>query len=486
MKKQAKEIEIPIKFHNYKLLKDDSFTLEGSFIYFIQGPNAVGKTSFLKALESLQSANDDTPKKVTNGESEGMYEATIPAANGEMVTIRHEFKDSDSKGRFIAILEDGTKISSVTKIRELFNYTPIDIHEFFAMSNSAAGRKKQRDIILKLMSAQERDAFEKLDLQEEHHYSTRTEVNRDLSNAESSLKSITIEQEGRELLSKEKDANDLLDKYNRAIDLRVENEAIGNNISDINNDIIDYLDQVKILQNKIEARKDQLNTIEESYNKNVKELGDLNDVDVEVLQEKIQKGKSIINKISEYKASEKLEKELREKHDLKLKESEELTEKIDQIRTKKSAIIANSELPVENVSFEDGFLTINGYQFKENQVCESDGVLILANILAKINPGPIQVIGDASVLDSQKLARLNQIAEQNNKVMFVDEVIRDANDMVVVGYENMDKKTYDAKVKASKPSQKAETKSADTKKEEPSQVEKKDSKPSGEDSKPLF
>lgn len=486
MKKQAKEIEIPIKFHNYKLLKDDSFTLEGSFIYFIQGPNAVGKTSFLKALESLQSANDDTPKKVTNGESEGMYEATIPAANGEMVTIRHEFKDSDSKGRFIAILEDGTKISSVTKIRELFNYTPIDIHEFFAMSNSAAGRKKQRDIILKLMSAQERDAFEKLDLQEEHHYSTRTEVNRDLSNSASSLKSITIEQEGRELLSKEKDANDLLDKYNRAIDLRVENEAIGNNISDINNDIIDYLDQVKILQNKIEARKDQLNTIEESYNKNVKELGDLNDVDVEVLQEKIQKGKSIINKISEYKASEKLEKELREKHDLKLKESEELTEKIDQIRTKKSAIIANSELPVENVSFEDGFLTINGYQFKENQVCESDGVLILANILAKINPGPIQVIGDASVLDSQKLARLNQIAEQNNKVMFVDEVIRDANDMVVVGYENMDKKTYDAKVKASKPSQKAETKSADTNKEEPSQVEKKDSKPSGEDSKPLF
>jgi energy-coupling factor transporter ATP-binding protein EcfA2 len=486
MKKQAKEIEIPIKFHNYKLLKDDSFTLEGSFIYFIQGPNAVGKTSFLKALESLQSASDDTPKKVTDGESEGMYEATIPAANGEMVTIRHEFKDLDSKGRFIAILEDGTKISSVTKIRELFNYTPINIHEFFAMSNSSSGRKKQRDIILKLMSSQERDAFEKLDLQEEHHYSTRTEVNRDLSNAESSLKSITIEQEGRELLSKEKDANELLDKYDRAIDLRVENRSILNNSSDIKNDINDYEEQIKVLQNKIESRKDQLKTIEESYNKNVKELGDLNDVDVEILQEKIQKGKSIINKISEYKASEKLEKEIKEKYDLKLKESEQLTEKIDQIRTKKSAIIANSELPVENVSFEDGFLTIDGYQFKENQVCESDGVLILANILAKINPGPIQVIGDASVLDSQKLARLNQIAEQNNKVMFVDEVIRDANDMVVVGYEDMDKKTYDAKVKASKSSQKAEKKSADTKKEEPSQVEKNDSKPSGEDSKPLF
>lgn len=486
MKKQAKEIEIPIKFHNYKLLKDDSFTLEGSYIYFIQGPNAVGKTSFLKALESLQSASDDTPKKVTNGESEGMYEATIPAANGETVTIRHEFKDSDSKGRFIAILEDGTKISSVTKIRELFNYTPIDIHEFFAMSNSAQGRKKQRDIILKLMNAEERDAFEKLDLQEDHHYATRTDVNRELSNAESSLNSVVIDQESRKLLSKEKDANDLLDKYNEAVDLRLENSRLINESNDIKNDIKDYEEQIKALQNKIEARTNSLKSVEDSYVKNVEKLGDLNTVDVEILHEKIQKGKSIINKISEYKASEKLEKDLKAKFEQKKKESEELTTKIDEIRTKKSEIIANSELPVENVSFEDGFLTIDGYQFKENQVCESDGVLILANILAKINPGPIQVIGDASVLDSKKLAKLNQIAEQNNKVMFVDEVIRDANDMVVVGYEDMDKKTYDAKVKASKPSQKAETKPAATKTEEPGQVENKESKPSGEDSKPLF
>ena len=151
------------------LLEDKEFILKGSNIYFVQGPNKTGKTSFLKALQSLMIAQDDTSEKITRGsdETEGFYETTIPAADGTLLTIRHEFT-SDGKGKFFAIREDGTKISQVTEIRRLFNYTPINVNEFFAWSNSADGRKKQRDVILRLLPETDRLAFNELDLQEQH------------------------------------------------------------------------------------------------------------------------------------------------------------------------------------------------------------------------------------------------------------------------------------------------------------------------------
>jgi hypothetical protein len=77
-----------------------------------------------------------------------------------------------------------------------------------------------------------------------------------------------------------------------------------------------------------------------------------------------------------------------EKYDL-------LTEKIETLRKEKAEIVSMADLPVANISFEDDYLVIDDFKFDETQVCESDAVLLLANILAKINPGPIQVIGDA-------------------------------------------------------------------------------------------
>ena len=133
MSKELKSLEIPIVFHNYKLLKDKEFVLKGSHVYFIQGPNEVGKTSFLTALEGVMTAKDITEKKVTinkdnDGVESGYYEFTIPAADGTLVTIRNEF--TDEKNKFIAITADGEKISQVTEIRNLFNYTPINVAEF--------------------------------------------------------------------------------------------------------------------------------------------------------------------------------------------------------------------------------------------------------------------------------------------------------------------------------------------------------------------
>lgn len=437
----VKEIEIPINFYNYKLLKDKSFVLKGSHIYFVQGPNGVGKTTFLKALTSLQIADDDTVDKVSRGESEGSYEAVIPASDGTMVTIRHEFTDNN-KGKFIAIREDGTKISKVTEIRSLFNYTPINVDQFFLMSNTAEGRRKQRDIILKLLPEEKQLEYNNADLQESHYYEKRTEVNRQYENTLNVLKSFNVSDEDTALLARKEEAVNLIKKYEN---IKTEKIKLTGHVM--------YIEQLNQRKEKLIA---ELKEVEEAISKKQNELDSISktlpSITIEELDEKIEKGKAVINKITSIETNKlNVDKHLANKDVLK-SEVDTYTEKIDHCRLTKQAIVSESQLPVENISFDDGYLTIDGFQFKENQICESDAVLILANILAKINPGPIQVIGDASILDYEKLEKLNKIAEDNNKIMFVDEVVRDANQIVVVGYEDIiDKSLFNALDDVDKP-----------------------------------
>jgi len=424
----TKEVEIPVIFHNYKLLKDREFVLKGSNIYFIQGPNGVGKTSFLKALTGCLTAKDDTPEKVSRGEEDGYLEMTIPSATGEEITIQHEF--TNEKSKFIAIDSHGNKISNVTDIRKLFNYTPINVSEFFAMSKSVEGRRKQRDIILKLLPEKTREEFNQLDLQEQHYYNTRTQVNADYKTANANVMSVAVSDEDINLIEKESEAERLITKYRSVMEVLRQIRTIQDFTEGVPTEIKTLEIRLEEMKKNLQINTDQIAKLTES----IKDVATLSPAEIE---EKLLKGKSIIQKIADIKAKLNLQTGAKEKEMVLARQAEELTKDIESCRKRKADMISNSELPVNNISFDDGYLSIDGFQFDEAQVCESDAVLILANILAKINPGPIQVIGDASILDNDKLQRLNEIAEANNKIMFVDEVVRSSSEMVIVGYEDI-------------------------------------------------
>ena len=473
-KASVKEIEIPIYFHNYKLLKDKEFILKGSYIYFIQGPNQVGKTSFLKALTSLQVANDDTALKVSKGENNGYYEATIPAADGTMITIRHEFTNNN-KGKFIAIKENGTKVGAVKEIRNLFGYTPINVSDFFALSNSAEGRRKQRDVILKLLPENKRDEFNELDQQEIYYYSERTEINKTVEIYNNKL--IELSPKEKDLLPKEKEAQDLLDQYNSITDKRTQLDKYEISLNQTKDDI-------EIAEDTLKTLKEKKSEIEENLEKTEKFLAEFKDLTSELLISKITSGQELLKTIKTAKTKLDINNESHPIIKSKTAESEELTKTIERCRDEKNKIVSESELPVENISFEDSYLKIDGYVFKENQICESDAILILANILAKINPSPIQIIGDASILDSSKLDQLNDIAEKNNKIMFVDEVIRDADNMVVTGYEEII--TDELKTKIKKIANEKNETEKETKSIKETNVSEKLKTDTTEKKKPLF
>ena len=247
-------------------------------------------------------------------------------------------------------------------------------------------------------------------------------------------------------MGRREEAERLTKKYQGYIDHRNKVDEAQPNIDRLNEEKKRLEERIATIDLDLKGYNDLIEA------KEPKEIKNLTDEDI---QARIDKGERIIKSITEIEAKDSLLEQSKEKFEKLSIQQQELTEKIDDKRVIKADIVAKADLPVDSISFENDYLTINDFKFDETQVCESDAVLLLANILAKINPGPIQVIGDASILDTEKLEELNRIAEENNKVMFVDEVIRDATDMVVVGYDQIStgkipKKNDKAKTKSSK------------------------------------
>ena len=270
-------------------------------------------------------------------------------------------------------------------------------------------------------------------------------------------------------------AIDLLEKYQKLLTAEELNKSVQDVINNLKEEKDRITERLQIIDQEIESKS--------------KELVDTTGYTTVQLTESVSKGKQVIHKINEVKAKKSLLDDSTEKEQKLNDEHENLTLEITKRREAKSKIVAEADLPVDSISFENDYLTINDFKFDENQVCESDAVLLLANILAKINPGPIQVIGDASILDAKKLEELNKIAETNGKVMFVDEVVRNADEMVIVGYDHVSENklpTKNAKTIGKSEQSNKETKDPDPKKEVPDTKTENANDNVKNDNKPLF
>lgn len=487
------ETEIRLSFHNYKLLRKEEFNLSGSHIYFVKGPNEKGKSSILFALRAGMEIKDDTFKKVTTGETEGCNEFTIPGPDGKMYNIVYEFTDTTTK--FVIFDEDGNKISKITDMRNIFKYNHVDATSFISWSRTAEGRRKQKEHILELLPSDSYLQYKELETKEEELFTKRTKANKDLDDAK-------LLQKNEELTSEEKDiqknlklaeeqlklreddlesltkidnkiqlvVNDLIQLEAKISTVRNKNLLEIQNLENANkvsqNNINDYEARIKELQSKIANEKGyiELNnkTIEEAkkaieeniaddvtlYNELIvkkesleKEKGEGVDIDkvnkltlsVETGRAYINKARMLTDKLTKYNA-------FKEKSDTLSEEVDKLTQTITTLRKDKEKVILEGKFPVENLSFdEEGYLTINGLRFDEHQTCESDTILIVAQLMCKMNETPVQILGDASLLDYNKLDKLYEIAEANGKIMFVDEIDRSLDKLVIVGYEKKNK-----------------------------------------------
>lgn len=463
-----KETKIEVK--NYKLLKEGEYNLSGGSIFLMSGPNNIGKTSFLHLLQSIMEVKDETINPVTHGEKEGFATGTIIGADGEPYQFRYDF-NVDGKKKFIFIGPDGKQLKTMGEMRAIFNYTHFTLEEFFDWSRSEVGRKKQRDIIMKLLNEKEQDEINQIEANINTRngilYIERQNVNRDVESLNSVVNNSILSDEQKTLL---KQAETINDEYNKLVVRKTEIELLiqvdpelikriaelENTIYTANNKISEVQLEIKRLEQVILDQEDIVKTAkEELIQRQPKTNGDVNveelKQELNTVSERIAKGQEVINKLSLAQSLESNRKSKVEEVKAKQAIADGLTEKIEILRKRKQSIIKGCTAIPESISIDDEYITIDGIPFTEEDVSKSKATKAIARLMMLVNKAPIMLMGDAESLGYEVLNELKEEAEAMGKTMVFAEHVRYLDELTLVCFDELDQEGATDKAKDTKP-----------------------------------
>lgn len=482
--------EVKISFKNYKKVPDVEYDLSNGSIFFIQGPNDAGKTSFVHALQSIMEVKDDTKNPTRNGEKEGFYTGTIPGADGKQYQFRYDF-NIDNKNKFIFIGPDGKPIKKIGEMREIFNYTHFTVEDFWNMSKTEKGRQQQREILMKLLSESERNEISNIDslinTSTGTKYLQRQTINKEIDSLKTLIESRKLtaleletknkKQQAENLITKlqnELDANNLIISNSSTFEVRLEaaedklknfDDVVNPNIESLEKDIKELEKQLEekrtLLQNnkdrisnerpdlvtavenirkefdseKLEAAKKLVNGLDED------EFSALESAPTEVqlgLKRRLERGKSFIKSIDAIITKEDLLK--KDENTIKEKEKsvEVLNEEIETLRKRRKDIVRNSDSIPHDYEIGDDHISIEGIPFFDTDISKSKATKAIARLMMKVNQAPILLMGDAEALGYEVLDQLQEEAAALGKIMIFAEHNRDVEEVRLVCYDDIE------------------------------------------------
>lgn len=470
--------EITVSFKNYKLLKEGEINLSDGSIFFVQGPNDVGKTSFLNLLRAIMEVKDETKNPVTFGEKEGFATGKIVGADGLTYQFRYDF-NVDGKKKFQFIDPEGKVIKSITDMRAIFNYTHFTVEEFFNWSTTVPGRKKQRDIFMMLLDDKERQEIMDIDAKvnplDGEMVESRKNVNKEADFLKKRIDATIITPDMKGIYDKKDEINKLFSQLNvtkekltdelastevfkerhdsLTKEYEVYKETFNDKSTSLNNEITSIEEQIKQLNERLVEKKNDLLVLhkgktekDEDYTELIKKLeSSFDPIAVEQkrqelikVKERIQAGEQtkeqLIRIIELITNKAKEEKE----YEIKIKEVESYNENIETLRNRKKDIIFNSQNIPAGWSLDDDSITIDNIPFVETYISKSKATKAIATLMMKINQSPIMFMGDAESIGFPILNELDDFAKANNKILLFAEHVREASELQLVCYDDIE------------------------------------------------
>lgn len=388
---------------NLKALKDLQVNFNGCSA-IITGRNNSGKSSFLKSLpDRLRGIKPDIILKV--GEDEGFQE--IELTTGEI--FRWVFDNKTAKGErltFITKAENGDEIKgSITEaIANKYFPATFDVDKFL---NSSPQKQKK---MLEELSGLD---FTVINDRHKVAYDERTYANKKLSDAKANLKPIlnnlpTLE---HDVLSIQTEISGL-DSHNR------EYATAKRGVDELNRQVTETDTEIKRLNTLIKAANDKKSGLEKRIKDGNKWLETAanqpksEDVSYGLnkkLQERIDENVKIKANNDAIKAKEDvLQLEINAK---------QYDAAVKKIELEKVEMIKKSNMP-QGFGFTDDGITYNGLPFTKEQL-SSSGIYIAALKLAAKMIGEVKTLHfDASFLDKNSLAEIENWAITEGEKLF--------------------------------------------------------------------
>jgi hypothetical protein len=117
-------------------------------------------------------------------------------------------------------------------------------------------------------------------------------------------------------------------------------------------------------------------------------------------------------------------------------EADALTKRLDDIDGDKAAILSNAKFPISGLSFQDNGVTLNGLPFA--QASQAEKIRASLAIGIAMNPGMrVLLVRDGSLLDSDSMAIIKEMADKADAQVFIEKVSDDGKGCAIVIEDGM-------------------------------------------------
>ena len=484
-----------IQLQNFQAIKEFSGNFEGN-VYLVTGENELGKSTLLKAIMTLLTGNRD--EVLRNGEEKGFAKIVV-GGDGKEYEVELRMTKANPRGTItIKQKETGLKSDRITALQEIFGYQDFDANEFVSWSETAEGRRKQVQIVKSLLPSEiqsrimaidsevllvkeERKAAnselktyttifnnaakqitpgdiekysEPLDLEElmtKQQENAKIESNvqkarERLEERETTLREIPVRLKKEDALLEEclekakqsnEDAKNVLDEaiakakkeYEQAIakakkEYEQTLQEIDKKIAEAQQNNIANKEAIMAEKEDAEERRNNCLEYIKMYEENKPEDISKQIADVQMHNEKH-------NKVKEYKAAESNKNEAANK-------VADYEKKLSDLLMEREEVIKKAKLPIHGLNFTDDGLELNGIPFVAGKVSDSQIMEVAAKLIIAKNP-TVKVfrIARGESLGKKKLEALVSFAKENGYQGFIENVVREQNELRVEQYNEI-------------------------------------------------
>ncbi|WP_026463517.1 ATP-binding protein [Adhaeribacter aquaticus] len=390
--------EIEIK--NFKAISELGLEIKGNNVYVLGG-NGKGKTSFIDAIFKILTGKDLPPKLVKAGEKNGEVRIDM----GEYI-VRAIFNAKTEKLNLSVESPEGAQYKSPrTMLDQIVKVIDFDINQFFSLSP-----KKQVEQIKTLVGID----FSDLDEQYAELYQERTFVNRKVKEVEA--QTVTYDKSKTEKI----DVNALVAELNKANEFNHTIDGAASRLNERTQKITYNEARIQQLMKEVDALQAETDQFKTQNQQASAWLGANTKIDTTAIQAKFDSAAEHNAQVDHTLAAIKKYEEL----EALIKQQEHLNKRIADIQEAKKQAIAESQMPVEGLTFDDDQLYLNGLPFERSQINTATAIITGLKIQMALL-GEVRIARfDGSLLDNTSLAEVEAWAAANNLQLFVEMVDR--------------------------------------------------------------
>jgi uncharacterized coiled-coil DUF342 family protein len=450
-------MDINIKLSNYKLFENKELSVADAKMLIISGPNEIGKTSIITAIEEAWSLKGFTPVPLKEGAEQGYKAITGQDIDGNPITIVHNFSKMDQKGSFYAIDNQGKTIKSVGKIRELLGvFKPVSLEEIYFLVSTPDGRRKFiKEYIYPILEEEKITQINALTAEVNEKtgkvFLERRDVNAQLKAETNILNSIAFTKEEEHILEVGASFNESISKLKEELELEKallhKCDLVDEKANQLRSEAKTMADSLKENEERIEALEQELETLRNKNANLLQKIAQKKD-EFDALQDTSHTRSVATKKIEEYKdtiaegeaanetyrmlsAKKESLKDATKRVDSLNAKAIMLSEEIEGKRQQIKDILSGSSLP-SGLEIEEDNIRINGFDFDQTQVSESTAKLALAELLCKLYTARFITMGNLGAFGKERLSELFRIAQEHDKIVILEQVDDSTDDIRII------------------------------------------------------